>query len=113
MVDDIIDTAGTACTASKLLKEKGAKEIYFFVCHGLFSGNALQKLDKSNFTKVIVTNTVPYNNTILDNKLIDIIDVSWLCSQAIYRHLNGISISELYNENIFNKKLESLNIIVK
>ena len=111
MVDDIIDTAGTACAASKLLKEEGAKEIYFFVCHGLFSGNALQKLQQSHFTKVIVTNTVPYTSDILNNPLIDIIDVSWLCSEAIYRHLNGISISELYNEKTFNEKMPSLNII--
>ena len=49
------------------------------------------------------SNKINYNNP-----LIDIIDVSWLCSEAIYRHLNGISISELYNEDIFNEKLKGL-----
>jgi len=111
MVDDIIDTAGTACSAAKLLKEAGAKEIYFFCCHGLFSKNALEKIEKSNFTKVIVTNTIPNNNIINKSQLIDIIDVSWLCSQSIYRHLNGISISELYDENMFNKSVKDIILI--
>ena len=62
MVDDIIDTAGTACSAAKLLKEEGAKEIYFFCCHGLFSKNALERIEQSCFTKVIVTNTIPNIN---------------------------------------------------
>ena len=111
MVDDIIDTAGTACSAAKLLKEEGAKEIYFFVCHGLFSKNALERLKSSHFTKIIVTNTIPHTNEILENELIDIIDVSWLCSQAIYRHLNGISISELYEEQMFNKRVKDIILL--
>ena len=111
MIDDIIDTAGTACSASKLLKEQGAKEIYFFCCHGLFSRNAIDRIQKSDFTKVIVTNTIPHNKLVKECDLIDIIDVSWLCSQSIYRHLNGISISELYDEHIFNKKLKEISLI--
>jgi ribose-phosphate pyrophosphokinase len=111
MVDDIIDTAGTACSASKLLKDEGAKEIYFFCCHGLFSRNALERIDTSSFTKVIVTNTIPHSSIVLNNPLIDIIDVSWLCSEAIYRQLNGISISELYDETKFNEKLESIKLL--
>lgn len=111
MIDDIIDTAGTACSAAKLLKEEGAKEIYFFCCHGLFSRNAIERIEKSDFTKVIITNTIPQTNEVINNKLIDIIDVSWLCSQAIYRHLNGISISELYNEYKFNDIYKDLKLI--
>jgi ribose-phosphate pyrophosphokinase len=111
MVDDIIDTAGTACSAAKLLKEEGAKEIYFFCCHGLFSRNALERIENSVFTKVIVTNTIPHSSNVLNNPLIDIIDVSWLCSEAIQRQLNGVSISELYDETKFNEKLETIKLL--
>ena len=111
MVDDIIDTAGTACSAAKLLKEEGAKEIYFFCCHGLFSRNALERIEDSVFTKVIVTNTIPHSSNVMNNPLIDIIDVSWLCAEAIKRQLNGISISELYDETKFNEKLESIKLL--
>ena len=111
MVDDIIDTAGTACSAAKLLKDEGAKDIFFFVCHGLFSRNAIENISKSAFTKVVITNTIPQEKSIVSNPLIDIIDVSWLCSQSIYRHLNGISISELYNENKFNEMVKEIKLI--
>ena len=46
IVDDMIDTAGTATKASKLLKEQGAEEIYMFACHGLFSGKVFRKYFK-------------------------------------------------------------------
>jgi len=111
MVDDILDTAGTACSAAKLLKDEGAKDIFFFVCHGLFSRNAIENISNSPFTKVVITNTIPQEKSIVSNPLIDIIDVSWLCSQSIYRHLNGISISELYNETKFNDQVKEIELI--
>ena len=115
MVDDIIDTAGTACRASELLKDEGALEIYFFACHGLFSNNAIKKISQSQFNKVIITNTIPNNNIITNNNnnnnLIDIIDVSWLCSQAILCQINGLSLNELYNTNYFNEKIKSLKLL--
>ena len=54
----MIDTAGTACSAISLLKEQGAREIYFFACHGLLSKNALERINNL-LTKLIVTNTIP------------------------------------------------------
>jgi ribose-phosphate pyrophosphokinase len=104
LIDDIIDTAGTACNASNLLKEKGALEIYFFACHGLFSKDAITKIEKSQFNKVIVTNTIPHIESIYKNNLIDIIDVSWSCSYAISSQINGESLSDLYSEESFNEK---------
>ena len=111
MVDDMIDTAGTACSAISLLKDQGAREIYFFACHGLLSKNALERINNSRLTKLIVTNTIPHKKEVLENNKIDIIDVSWLCAQSIYRHLNGISISELYNEKTFNEKVKEIEFI--
>lgn len=57
--DDIIDTAGTIAEASKLLKNRGAKNIYVFATHGLFNGPAYERLENSPITEVVVTNTVP------------------------------------------------------
>ena len=51
MIDDMIDTAGTICKADELLKSKGAKEIYVFATHGLFSGDAVEKLKILLFQK--------------------------------------------------------------
>lgn len=89
IVDDIIDTAGTCTKSSQLLTSNGAKEIYMFACHGVFSGDALKNIKESAFTKVIVTNTIDHTRhkkkikeLDLEDK-IEILDVSWMCAEAI------------------------------
>ena len=58
IIDDIIDTGGTLSLAAKVLKEKGAKNVYAFATHGLFSGKAIENINNSQLDKVIVTNTI-------------------------------------------------------
>ena len=102
MIDDMIDTGGTICKAANLLKENGAKSIYIFVTHGLFSGKALENIEKSAIDKVVVTNTVPNKEAIFaDNTKLEVIDVSWMCAEAINRLINGQSISHLYSDYEF------------
>ena len=55
--DDIIDTAGTICEAAKMLKNNGAKNIYIAASHGLFNGDALNRLKQAPITEVVVTNS--------------------------------------------------------
>lgn len=59
IIDDIIDSAGTLCNASNLLQSHGATEIIAYATHGIFSGNALEKIQNSSITKIFVTNTLP------------------------------------------------------
>ena len=59
MVEDIVDTANTLVAAASELKRKGARNIYAFASHGLFSDDALSKIKQSPLTEVVVTNTVP------------------------------------------------------
>lgn len=99
MIDDMLDTGGTACKACDLLIEQGAKNVYFMASHGLLSGNALKNINNSSFTKIIITNTVPHNEEVLNNEKIHIIDVSWLCSEAIRRVQTGQSLTDLYENN--------------
>lgn len=99
LVDDMIDTGGTACKACDLLIENGAKEVYMCACHGLFSGPCFDRINNSKFKKVVVTNTVINDSNVskeLKNK-IEIIDVTQMCAIAIERCLNGKSLSELIN----------------
>eukprot|EP00922_Rhytidocystis_sp_ex-Travisia-forbesii_P071224 GHVS01106311.1.p1 GENE.GHVS01106311.1~~GHVS01106311.1.p1 ORF type:complete len:602 (-),score=179.11 GHVS01106311.1:750-2555(-) len=58
IVDDMIDTAGTLCEAAKELKQRGAKRVFAFATHGLFSGPAVQRINNSALEKVIVTDTL-------------------------------------------------------
>ena len=99
MIDDMLDSGGTACKACELLKEHGAKNVYFMASHGLLSGNALENINNSSFTKVILTNTVPHKKEVLNNEKIHVIDVSWLCSEAIRRVQVGQSLKDLYESN--------------
>ena len=110
MIDDIIDTAGTICKASELLKEKGAKDIYVFATHGLFSGDAVEKIQNSSITKVIVTNTVPNTQeTLSDKTKIYELDISHMCAEAITRLVKGKSISHLYQNYIINKSFSPID----
>ena len=99
LIDDMIDTGGTACKACDLLLENGAREVYMCACHGLFSGPCYDRINNSKFKKVVVTNTVINDSNIkkeLQDK-IEIIDVTEMCAIAIERCLNGQSLSELIN----------------
>lgn len=55
--DDMIDTAGTITEAAKMLRENGAKDIYLCAAHGLFSGDAVSKLQKAPVKEIVVTNS--------------------------------------------------------
>ncbi len=59
IVDDMIDTAGTICSAAKLILDEGATEVYAMAAHSVFSGPAVERIRNSVFKEVIVTNSVP------------------------------------------------------
>ena len=97
IMDDMVDTAGTACKASQVLHNNGAKEIYMGACHGILSDPAVDRISKSYFKKVIVSNTVEIISRFENKDIskIEIIDVSKICAAAIERSLLGQSLSEL------------------
>lgn len=73
LYDDIIDTAGTITEAAKLLKKKGANDVYVCATHGLFNGNAMQKLAEAPIREVIVSNSTPKKADAIDKiKQVDI-----------------------------------------
>ena len=107
IVDDIIDTGGTACYAAKVLKEAGASKIFMLACHGLFSNGGIKRIKESCFDRVIVTNTLSsaaHHDKIVSTGCdkIEYIDVSWLCAEAIRRSHYGESLTELYDKNTVN-----------
>ncbi len=63
LVDDICDTAGTLIAAGKEIKRLGAESIYACITHPVFSHPALERIQESNFTEVIVTNTIPLEDS--------------------------------------------------
>jgi hypothetical protein len=60
VMDDMIDTAGTLVKAAEVLKERGAKKVYAYCTHPIFSGPAIERIAKGNaLDEVVVTNTIP------------------------------------------------------
>ena len=103
IIDDIIDTACKACKACKacdVLIQNGATKVYMGACHGILSGPAIDRINNSKFTKVIVSNTVEIEERFGVNDKITILDVSEMCASAIDRSITGKSLSELMNIEI-------------
>ena len=97
IVDDMIDTGGTACKAAETLSKNGAIKIYMLASHGILSNPAVKRIDESKFEKVVITNSITPRRDVIESKKIKILDVSWLCAEAISRQENGESLKELYN----------------
>jgi ribose-phosphate pyrophosphokinase len=98
LIDDIVDTGNTITRAAKLLKKEGASKIYALVTHGVFSGDAISRINASALDKVVVTNSVPQHEhkNALGAKL-DVLDISPIFAEAIRRVHHGESISVLFN----------------
>jgi len=92
LVDDMIDTAGTLCKAGEVLKEEGALRIWACATHGLFSGEAVNRISSSCFERVIVTDSIPQIGT----GKIEVISLVGLFADAIGRISHGRSVSELF-----------------
>ncbi|MCD6087235.1 MAG: ribose-phosphate pyrophosphokinase [Candidatus Hydrothermae bacterium] len=95
IVDDIIDTGSTLCEAAKALKEKGANLIRAAATHGLFSGNAGEKIDRAPIDEVVVTDTLTVDEGKRPGKL-NILGIANLLGEAIRRIHEERSVSSLF-----------------
>jgi len=96
LVDDIIDSGGTIVNAAKVLKEKGAKDVYVYVTHGVLSGNAVEQINNSKIKKLILTDTIDNSNKIKKSSKIVVLSISNLMAEAIKRISNSTSVSDLF-----------------
>lgn len=97
MVDDLISTGGTVSEAVRVLRENGAKDIFVACTHGVFSADALERLDSAPVTEVAVTNTIRVVRRPPFRK-IRILSVAELLGEAILRIHRGESVSLLFDE---------------
>ena len=95
IVDDIIDTAGTIVQAAKALKKQGAKGVYACCTHPVLSGPAIERLESSEITELITTDTVPLGNKSTCEK-IKVLSVAGLLAEAIRRIHAADSVSSLF-----------------
>ena len=95
LIDDMIDTAGTICAASTLLKESGASEIYVMATHGILSGPALERLEAAPIDRIIVTDTLPLPAQPRSKKL-DVVSIAPLMAEAIRAIYLDESVSKIF-----------------
>lgn len=98
IVDDIISTAGSLTEAIKVLKENGAKSIYAAITHPVLAGPAIERLDSSPLTELVVSDTIPLTAEAKASRTpIKVLSVASLLGEAIKRIKNNESVSSLFN----------------
>jgi ribose-phosphate pyrophosphokinase len=96
LVDDIVDTAGTLCTAAKALKDEGAIKVVSYITHAVFSGNAIEKIIDSELDEMIVSDTIPLSEAAQSCNKIKSLSLDRLLAEAIRRVSNEESISAMF-----------------
>ena len=96
IVDDIIDSGGTIVNAAKALKNRGAKEVYVYITHGVLSGEAVKKIKNSVIKNLVITDTIDNVEKTKNVKNIEVLSISSLMGEAIKRISNSTSVSDLF-----------------
>ena len=94
---DIIDTAGPICLAADALKARGARAVIAAATHPVLSGPAADRLNRSAFEEVIVTNTLPISPSVAIDKL-TVLSIAPLLAKAIKAVFTESSVTSLMGE---------------
>lgn len=97
LVDDIIDTAGSITGAADALIGMGAKEVYACCTHGVLSGPAMERIEKSAIKEVAILDTIPVPKNSCSSK-IKVLSVAPIFAEAIRRIYEDISVSKIFDE---------------
>ena len=98
IMDDMIDTAGTLVKAADVLKERGARSVYAYCTHPVFSGPAIERLAASTIDEVVISNTIPLSPAAKACSKIRQLSVAFLFAETIRRISDGESVTSLFSE---------------
>jgi ribose-phosphate pyrophosphokinase len=99
IMDDMIDTAGTLVKAAEVLKERGAKKVYAYCTHPIFSGPAIERIAKGEaLDEVVVANTIPLTAEAAACTKIRQLSVAPLIAETINRIAHGESVMSLFSD---------------
>jgi ribose-phosphate pyrophosphokinase len=96
IIDDIVDTAGTLVKTVDALLEQGAREVYAACTHPVLSGRAIQLINESKLAELVVTNSIPLNETAAHCDRIRVLSVAPLLARAIRSIHEEASVSTLF-----------------
>lgn len=96
LVDDIIDTAGTLCSAAKALKQHGAKRVIAYCTHPVLSGKAIDNINNSELDELVVTDSIPLSEASKNCPRIRSLTLSKMLAEAMRRLSNEESLSAMF-----------------
>ena len=96
IIDDIIDSGGTIVNAAQALINRGAKDVHVYITHGVLSGEAVEKINKSKIKNLVITDTIDNSDKVKKAKNIEVLSISILLGEAIKRISNSTSVSDLF-----------------
>jgi ribose-phosphate pyrophosphokinase len=96
IVDDMIDTAGTVCSAAELVKAEGALSVRIAATHGIFSDPAVDRIKNAPIEEVIVTNTLPVDPDIQALDKVKVLSISPILAETLQAIFMDSSVSEIF-----------------
>ena len=96
IVDDMIDTAGTAIASAELVLKRGALSVMVLATHGILSSPAVERLAGAPFSEIIITNTLPVTAEALTLPNLTVLSIAPVVAGTIEAIFNDLSVSELF-----------------
>ena len=97
LVDDIIDSGGTLVNAADALLEKGAKDVYAYITHGVLSGGAVARITASKLKELVITDSILPTEAVRVARNIRLLSIATLIGEAINRTAAEESVSSLFD----------------
>jgi len=97
LIDDIVDSGGTLCNAAAALRQAGASDVVAYITHGVLSGGAVARVEASELTELVVTDTIEPPAAVADAKRIRMLPIAPLVAEAIKRIADESSVSSLFD----------------
>jgi ribose-phosphate pyrophosphokinase len=97
LVDDIVDSGGTLINAADALLEKGANSVHGYITHGVLSGEAVDRVDKSRLKELVITDSIQPTKAVAAARNIRVLPIATLIGEAISRTAAEESVSSLFD----------------
>lgn len=100
MIDDMIDTAGSAHAGAKALKANGAKHVSIACSHGVFSNPSSERLLDGTFDEIVTTNSIPLSGAMKTDPRVKVLSLAPVIAKVIENIEKGVPVSQIYS--LFN-----------
>ena len=97
LIDDIVDSGGTLCNAAQALLDQGASSVAAYITHGVLSGSAVARVDKSALKELVITDSIRATDDAVDSDRIRILTIAPLIGEAVRRIADESSVSSLFD----------------